>query len=183
MIIIGSISFVVTSNWGRRSSNFRITDATKRHFAHNELTQDKIDCSLVDCITVAQGLQPCPHFVDGMDITIKYLLLQWLCHFPYVLDWWHLSSTIHPVRPSIRGRENCGTVRCRYLSRRWLMADGRWLMFFVHTVLADVDGNAGQVLVERRPRFVWEQSSHRHKSLLYQFQYKHWDQQVMLNFL
>ena len=34
------------------------------------------------------------------------------------------------------------------------MADGRWQMFFIHTVLADVDGNAGQVLVERRPRFV-----------------------------
>ena len=58
--------------------HFRITEATRRYFAHHELTQDKIDCSLVDRIAVAQRLQPCPHLIDGMDITLQDLLLQWL---------------------------------------------------------------------------------------------------------
>ena len=87
-----------------------------RDFAHHELTQDEIDCRLVDGIAVAQRLQPCPHFVNGMYITLQDLLLQWLCHLLDVLNWCHLSSTIHPVRPSIRGREDCWTVRCRCLS-------------------------------------------------------------------
>ena len=151
--MIGSISSFVTSNSGRRRST-TISASIRRHLAHHEFTQDEIDCRLVDRIAIAQRLQPSLHLLYCMDITLQNLFLQRLCYFPYVLDWCHLSSTIHPVRPSIRGREDCWTVRCRCLSRRWLMADGRWLMFFIHTVLADVDGNAGQVLVERRPCFV-----------------------------
>ena len=58
--------------------------ATRRYFAHHELTQDEIDCRLVNRIAIAQRGQPCPHFVDGMDITIKYLLLQWLCYLTIV---------------------------------------------------------------------------------------------------
>lgn len=50
--------------------HFRITEATRRHFAHHELTQVEIDCRLVYRIAVAQRLQPCPHFVNGMYITL-----------------------------------------------------------------------------------------------------------------
>ena len=47
--------------------HFRITEATKRHFAHHELTQDKVDCRLIDGITIAQRLQPSFHLIDSMD--------------------------------------------------------------------------------------------------------------------
>ena len=57
--------------------HIRITEATRRHYAHHELTQDEIDCSLVYRIAIAQWLQPSPHLVDGMDITLQDLLLQW----------------------------------------------------------------------------------------------------------
>ena len=49
-----------------------------RHLAHHELTQDKIDCRFIDCIAVNQRLQPCPHLIDSMNITLQNLLLQWL---------------------------------------------------------------------------------------------------------
>ena len=47
--------------------HFRITEATRKHFAHHELTQDKIDSRLIYRIAVAQRLQPSPHLADGMD--------------------------------------------------------------------------------------------------------------------
>ena len=87
-----------------------------RDFTHHELTQNEIDCRLVYRIAIAQRLQPSFHLIDSMYITLQDLLLQWFCYFPYVLDWCHLSSTNRPVRPSIRGREDCWTVRCRCLS-------------------------------------------------------------------
>ena len=45
---------------------------------------DKIDCSLVDRIAIAQRFQPSPHLIDGMYITLQDLLLQWLCHLTIV---------------------------------------------------------------------------------------------------
>lgn len=35
-------------------------------------------------IAVAQRLQPCLHFIDGMDITLQDLLRQWLCYLTIV---------------------------------------------------------------------------------------------------
>ena len=64
--------------------HFRITEATRRHFAHHEITQDEIDCSLIYRIAVAQRLQPCPHLIYRRDITLQDLLLQWLCHLTIV---------------------------------------------------------------------------------------------------
>ena len=65
--------------WTKRFHyHFHITEATRRHFAHHELTQDEIDCRLVNRIAIAQRLQPSPHLVDGMYITLQDLLLQWL---------------------------------------------------------------------------------------------------------
>ena len=43
-----------------------------RDFAHHELTQDEIDCRLVNRIAIAQRLQPSPHLVDGMYILETY---------------------------------------------------------------------------------------------------------------
>ena len=62
-----------------------------RDLAHHELTQDKFDCRLVDCIAVTQRLQPCPHIINRMDTTIKDLLLQWLCHLT-IVDFLHTSA-------------------------------------------------------------------------------------------
>ena len=57
-----------------------------RYFAHHEITQNKIDCHLVDRIAVAQWLQPCLHFVDGMNITLQNLLLQGLRYLFDILN-------------------------------------------------------------------------------------------------
>ena len=55
-----------------------------RNFTHHELTQDKIDCCIIDSITISKWLQPCPHLVDGMYIPLQDLLLQRLCHLTIV---------------------------------------------------------------------------------------------------
>ena len=44
--------------------HFRIGKATRRHFAHHELTQDEIDCRLVYRIAIAQRLQSCLHLIN-----------------------------------------------------------------------------------------------------------------------
>ena len=88
MIIIGSISFVVTSNCGRRSS----TTISAFIILSEEtllITKDKIDCRFFYRIAVAQRLQPSPHLVDGMDIPLQDLFLQRLCHISNVLNWWN----------------------------------------------------------------------------------------------
>ena len=54
-----------------------------RNLSHHELTQDKFDCRLVYRIAVAQRLQPCLHLIYRMNMTIKNMLLQWLCHLTY----------------------------------------------------------------------------------------------------
>jgi len=64
--------------------HFHITEATRRHFAHHELTQDEIDCRLVNRIAIAQRLQPSPHLVYRMDITLQDQLLQRLCYLTIV---------------------------------------------------------------------------------------------------
>ncbi len=66
--------------------HFRIGKATRRHFAHHELTQDEIDCRLVYRIAIAQRLQSCLHLINCTDITFQDQLLQWLSHFTYILD-------------------------------------------------------------------------------------------------
>lgn len=72
--------------------HFCIGKATRRHFAHHELTQDEIDCRLVYRIAIAQRLQSSPHLVDGMYITLQDLLLQRLRHFLDVLYLCHQKS-------------------------------------------------------------------------------------------
>lgn len=49
-----------------------------------KLTQNKIDCSIVDSITVPKRLQPCLHFIYRMNMTFQNLLLQWLRHLTIV---------------------------------------------------------------------------------------------------
>lgn len=71
--------------------HFRITEATRRHLAHHKLTQDEIDCRLIDSIAIAQRLQPNPHLIDSTDIALQNLLLQWLCHLTFV-DFRHDSG-------------------------------------------------------------------------------------------
>jgi len=64
--------------------HFRITEATKRHFAHHELTQDEIDCRLIDSITISKRLQPCFHLLYRMNITFQDFLLQRFRHLTIV---------------------------------------------------------------------------------------------------
>ena len=52
--------------------HFRITEATRRNFAHHELTQNEIDCRFIDGLTVSQRLQPSFHLIDSMDILETY---------------------------------------------------------------------------------------------------------------
>lgn len=71
-----------------------------RDFAHHELTQDKIDCRIIDSITITERLQPCLHLLYRMNILenlrkqatslspLQDLLLQWLCDLLNVLEWW-----------------------------------------------------------------------------------------------
>ena len=66
--------------------HIRVHHTVRRDFAHHELTKDKIDCRLIDGITIAQRLQPSFHLIDSMDITLQNLLLQWLCHLFDVLN-------------------------------------------------------------------------------------------------
>ena len=99
-----------------------------RDFAHYELTQDKINCRIIDSITISKSLQLCLHLRYRIDITLQDLLLQRLRHFLDILDWgcyeWHnlyaleyfISSTTHSIRLSMLGREDCETIRCKYLS-------------------------------------------------------------------
>ena len=55
-----------------------------RNFAHHELTQDKIDCSIIDSITISKRLQPCLHLLYRMHITLQDFLLQRLRHLAIV---------------------------------------------------------------------------------------------------
>ena len=55
-----------------------------RNFAHHALTQDKIDCRIIDCITITKRLQPCLHLLYRMNITLQDLLLQRLRHLTIV---------------------------------------------------------------------------------------------------
>ena len=55
-----------------------------RDFTHHELTQDKIDCRIIDSITISKRLQPCLHLLYCMDITLQDLLLQRLRHLTIV---------------------------------------------------------------------------------------------------
>ena len=99
-----------------------------RDFAHHELTQDKIDCRIIDSITISKRLQPCLHLLYRMNITLQDLLLQWLRHFLDILNWgcyewlnlyafeYFISSTTLPTYLSMLEREDCETIRCKYLS-------------------------------------------------------------------
>lgn len=62
-----------------------------RDFAHHEFTQDKIDCRFIDGITVTQRLQPCPHLIYRMEITLQDFLLQWLRHLT-IIDFLRTSA-------------------------------------------------------------------------------------------
>lgn len=53
------------------NNHIRIHHTISRDFAHHKFTQDKIDSRLVNCIAVAQRLQPSPHFIYRMDITFS----------------------------------------------------------------------------------------------------------------
>ena len=107
---------------------FHIHCVISRDLAQHELTQDKIYCRIVYRIAVTQRLQPCPHLIYRMNMTIKNLLLQWPCHFLDIFDWWcyewhnlytfvyFISSTTLPTYPSMLEMEDCETIRCKYLS-------------------------------------------------------------------
>ena len=56
--------------------HFHVHHTVRRYLAHHELPQNKIDCRLIYRIAVAQRLQPSPHLIDGMNITLQDLLLQ-----------------------------------------------------------------------------------------------------------
>ena len=49
---------------GRQLSTW--SDRGQVHVTY-ELTQDKIDCRIIDSITISKRLQPCPHLLYGMD--------------------------------------------------------------------------------------------------------------------
>ena len=47
--------------------HIHIAHLITRNFAHHELTQDSINSRIFYCIAISKSLQPCPHFVDGMN--------------------------------------------------------------------------------------------------------------------
>lgn len=61
--------------------NIHVHHITSRNLSHHELTQDKYYCRRVYRIAVPQRLQPSLHIIYRMNMTIKNLLLQWLCLF------------------------------------------------------------------------------------------------------
>ena len=64
--------------------HFHIAHFITRDFAHHELTQGKIDCSIIDSITISKRLQPCLHLFCRMNITLQDLLLQRFRHLTIV---------------------------------------------------------------------------------------------------
>ena len=55
-----------------------------RNFTHHELAQDKIDCCIIDSITISKRLQPFLHLLYRMNITLQDLLLQRFRHLTIV---------------------------------------------------------------------------------------------------
>ena len=64
--------------------HIHIAHLITRDFAHYELTQDKIDCRIIDSITISKRLQPFLHLPYRMHITLQDLLLQRLRHLTIV---------------------------------------------------------------------------------------------------
>ena len=46
-----------------------------RNFTHHELTQDSINSRIFYCISISKSLQPCPHLIYRMNITLQDLFL------------------------------------------------------------------------------------------------------------
>lgn len=84
------------------NNHIHVHHIISRNLSHYELTQDKFDCHLVNRIAVTQRLQPYPHLIYRMNMTIKNLLLQWFCHFLDVLNGrrykWHNTNINKPYR-------------------------------------------------------------------------------------
>ena len=76
------------------NNHIHVHHIISRNLSHHELTQYKFDCRLVYRLAVAQGLQPCPHLIYRMNMTIENLLLQWFCHFLDILDFGFLEYHI-----------------------------------------------------------------------------------------
>ena len=69
------------------NNHIHVHHIISRNLSHHELSQDKYDCRLFYRIAVPQRLQPCLHLIYRMNIPIKNLLPQWLCHFLDILYW------------------------------------------------------------------------------------------------
>ena len=76
----------LTSSCGRRSSTIIsiLLISSQETLLITNSRRIKFDCRIFYCITISKILQPCPHLLYRMEITLQDLLLQRLRHLTIV---------------------------------------------------------------------------------------------------